>query len=59
MEILFDSEYQTKLENLWKELENGSFFEWMKEQNPASTRQQLVSNWKKSQLDKIFSENLL
>jgi ketol-acid reductoisomerase len=55
-EILFDSEYQQKIENLWKQLENGSFFQWMRLQNPTETRQKIIQKWRETKLDNFFDQ---
>ncbi|MCP4912282.1 MAG: hypothetical protein GY909_04120 [Oligoflexia bacterium] len=54
--LLFDKVYQSKLESLYKEIEDGEFTEFTKRADIEKTREEIIQFWKSSLLNKTYKK---
>ena len=51
---LFDQNYQKKLESMWEEIENGSFFSEIDAMNVSKKRKEVIEKWSQSPLQDSY-----
>lgn len=54
--LIFDNEYQKKLDSLWKDISSGQFDSQVDETKANELRQQVLDDWKKSKLPSVYDE---
>ncbi len=54
--LIFDNEYQKKLDSLWNDISSGKFDNEVDETASSELRQQVLKDWKKSKLPSVYDE---
>jgi len=54
--LIFDNEYQKKLDSLWSDISSGKFDREVDETNTSELRKNILDDWNKSTLPKVFDE---
>lgn len=55
-QLLFDKVYQSKLESLYREIEDGEFTEFTKKTDIEKTREEIIQFWKSSLLNETYKK---
>jgi ketol-acid reductoisomerase len=55
-ERIFDENYDKKLDSLWKDIENGSFFREIDAMNVSKLKEQVLNKWKDHPLQSSFKK---
>lgn len=54
--LIFDNEYQKKLDSLWKDISSGKFDQEIDQTSVVDLREEVLKEWKQSKLPQIFDE---
>lgn len=54
--LIFDNEYQKKLDSLWNDISSGKFDREVDETDTSELRKNIVEDWNKSTLPNVFDE---
>lgn len=54
--LIFDNEYQKKLDFLWKDISSGKFDQEIDQTSVSDLREEVLNEWKQSKLPQIFDE---
>ena len=55
-ELIFDNEYQKKLDSLWQDISTGKFDQEIDQTSVAKLREEVLREWKQSKLPQIFDD---